>query len=426
MDATTPPTVPQAVQTTAPRAVPREFLPALEGLRAVACLGIIVTHAAFQTGNDTGAVLNRILARTDFFVPVFFALSGFLLWRRHSADFVASDAEMRGGRGHRLAGYYVRRFARIMPAYLVVVVVVLVLFPVSRGTGPVPAAANLLLLQNYVPDGLVGGLTHLWSLCVEMFFYLVMPLLGMAVGGRSRRTRVTVIVLVAVLSSLWPFIAGPRGDGLNPHIMPWAFFGSFGVGLLAAEAEGWLRDHGQDAAPRAATVRRWAGRRYLWTPLALVVLVLASVDGPEGLTAATSAEFFRRTLCGVVFAAALVVPLALEPRSRVLDSGVMQALGRWSYSVFLWHMALLSLVFPLLGINLFSGGYATFLLVAFATAAVSVPVAAVSYSLVEDPVRRAVSRWWSGRSEGAGRQRRADQLDQVGTTTAVRHTTSTS
>ncbi|MDN6619241.1 MAG: acyltransferase family protein, partial [Corynebacterium variabile] len=60
------------------------FLPALEGLRAVAALGIILTHAAFQTGNDTGAVINRIIARTDFFVPVFFALSGFLLWRRHA------------------------------------------------------------------------------------------------------------------------------------------------------------------------------------------------------------------------------------------------------------------------------------------------------------------------------------------------------
>src|SRR5690625_3215502 len=57
------------------------FLPSLEGLRAVASMGIIGTHVAFQTGHDVGALWERILGRFDFFVAVFFVLSGFLLWR---------------------------------------------------------------------------------------------------------------------------------------------------------------------------------------------------------------------------------------------------------------------------------------------------------------------------------------------------------
>ena len=73
---------------------PAPFLPALEGLRAIACSGIIITHVAFQTGADTGNLLNRMMARTDFFVPVFFALSGFLLWRRHRADFAVSTSHL--------------------------------------------------------------------------------------------------------------------------------------------------------------------------------------------------------------------------------------------------------------------------------------------------------------------------------------------
>lgn len=402
MSTTTPPQ--KTGQPTGRTTGQRPFLPALEGLRAVAALGIIVTHTAFQTGNDTGAVVNRIMARTDFFVPVFFALSGFLLWRRHFAD-----------RGD-WRGYYVRRFGRIMPAYLVVVVVVLVLFPVAGDPGPLQVTATLLLLQNYVPDGLVGGLTHLWSLCVEMFFYLVMPLLALAVGRRSRRTRVVVIVGVAVLAALWPFLAGPRTGGINPHIMPWAFSGSFCVGLLAAEAEGRMLDAGGGGSSRSVeSVRRWAGRRWLWAGLAAVILVAASFDGPEGLTAASPAEFFRRTTCGVLFAAALVVPVALQPRSRFLESPVMQALGRWSYSVFLWHMALLSLVFPLTGVGLFSGGYLALLVVTVVTVALTVPVAALSYSLVEEPARRAVSRWWSSR-----------RADGNGRTTAVRQATNSS
>ncbi|WP_313358881.1 acyltransferase family protein, partial [Corynebacterium variabile] len=200
------------------------FLPALEGLRAVAALGIILTHAAFQTGNDTGAVINRIIARTDFFVPVFFALSGFLLWRRHASDFTFS-AEGRC----RWAGYYVKRLGRIVPASLAVVIIVIAFFPVAGDPGVLQIVANLLLLQNYVPDGMIGGLTHLWSLCVEMFLYLVMPLLALAVGRRRRAVRVAAIVTVGVLSALWPFLAGPRTGDLNPHIMPWAFFGSFCV-----------------------------------------------------------------------------------------------------------------------------------------------------------------------------------------------------
>ena len=365
------------------------FLPALEGLRAVAALGIILTHAAFQTGNDTGAVINRIIARTDFFVPVFFALSGFLLWRRHASDFTFSAEGRR-----RWADYYVKRLGRIMPASLAVVIIVIAFFPVAGDPGVLQIVANLLLLQNYVPDGMIGGLTHLWSLCVEMFLYLVMPLLALAVGRRRRAVRVAAIVTVGVLSALWPFLAGPRTGDLNPHIMPWAFFGSFCVGLLAAETEGWLAEVG---GPRAATVRRWAGRRLLWGALAVGVLVLASFGGPEGLSSASPGEFACRTTCGVAFAAALVVPVALAPRSRFLESTVMQALGRWSYSIFLWHMAILSLVFPLLGISLFSGGYVVMLLVFAVTAALSVPVAALSYALVEDPARRAVSRWWRAR-----------------------------
>lgn len=393
------------------------FLPALEGLRAVASIGIVATHVAFQTGNDTGNLVNRMLARTDFFVPVFFALSGFLLWRSHCRDF--NDVRTGPGR-HRWATYYVKRLGRIMPAYLVLVVLVLALFPVAKDPGTVPVLANLLLLQNYVADGLVGGLTHLWSLCVEMFFYLVLPLLAVAVGRRSRRTRVTVIVAVGAFSALWPFLVGERSGDLNPHIMPWAFFGSFGVGLLAAEAEGWLS---QAAPDRVRRIRRWAGRRALWILLAVAMVGIAASDGPEGLAAASPGEFARRTTYGVIFAAALVVPLALRPESRVLGHPVMQALGRWSYSVFLWHMAVLSLVFPLLGIGLFRSGYLVALVVWGVTVAFSVAVAALSYSLVEDPARRAVSRWWSARGRrGADSASGTPAGPRAENTTAVRHT----
>ena len=69
----------------------------------------------------------------------------------------------------------------------------------------------------------------------------------------------------------------------------------------------------------------------------------------------------------------------------------MQALGRWSYAIFLWHIPVLSLVFPLLGIGIFNGHT---LLVLVATVALTIPVAALSYALVEEPARRGINNWW--------------------------------
>ncbi|KGM18691.1 acyltransferase family protein [Corynebacterium auriscanis] len=370
--------------TTSPR--PR-FLPALEGLRAVACCGIIVTHVAFQTGADHGSLFNRMMARTDFFVPVFFALSGFLLWRGHHGSFSHSydAANLR-----TLAGYYVKRVGRIMPAYWVTVAAVLLVFPVAENPNALAVIANFFLAQIYVDGGLVGGLTHLWSLCVEMAFYLVMPVLAIVIGRRNRALRVAIIVALSTLSFGWAFIpafvAAPGPGELNPHIMPPAFTAWFGVGLLSAELEGI-------SGPRAERIISRL-RPVFWL-LAIAMLVVAASDGPEGLTHAEPAEFARRTLYGLVFAASLITPYALAPRSAFFESPWMQALGRWSYSIFLWHMAMLSLVFPLLGIGLFSGHTALVLVTTFG---LTVPVAALNYALVEEPARRWINAWWKRRS----------------------------
>ena len=58
----------------------RGFLPAVEGMRACAAMGVVLTHVAFQTGTS-GGVIGRLLHRFDLAVAVFFALSGFLPWR---------------------------------------------------------------------------------------------------------------------------------------------------------------------------------------------------------------------------------------------------------------------------------------------------------------------------------------------------------
>ncbi|WP_297450856.1 acyltransferase [uncultured Corynebacterium sp.] len=379
------------------------FLPSLEGLRAVASMGIIGTHVAFQTGHDVGALWERILGRFDFFVAVFFVLSGFLLWRSHRSGYGGiprrkAPADTDGGRKKSWAKYYKKRIARIMPAYWVLVLIVLIALPVGSGADLKVWLTNLTLTQVYFSDSLHGGLTHLWSLSVEVAFYISLPLFAIGLSRldphRQQGHRIAAISLLALLSFGWPYLPLPYPEGVNPHIQPIAYFSWFAVGMILAELES-LQGVDTDAArAKVETMQRWARRRPLWLVIAIAALVLASYLGPEGLVELTNWEFTRRLLCGLVFGAAIIGPWTLAPESRFLEHPVMQALGRWSYGIFLWHVAMLSIAFPLLGVKLFTGHL---LSVTIVTVALSIPVAAASYALVEEPARRFFARNWVNR-----------------------------
>ena len=141
----------------------RRFLPAVEGMRACAAIGVVITHVAFDTGHY-GGIDGRLFGRFDLAVAVFFALSGFLLWRSHAAA-------ARGLASRPSTGHYLRsRVVRIMPAYLVAVVVILTLLPDGNHPNLIVWLANLSLTQVYVPLTLTAGLTQMWSLSVEVSF----------------------------------------------------------------------------------------------------------------------------------------------------------------------------------------------------------------------------------------------------------------
>lgn len=342
-------------------------LPELDGLRGCAALGIVVTHVSFQTGTGWG-----IAERFDYFVAVFFALSAFLLWRRRHL--------------HTTRDYAWSRVARLAPAYLVCVVLVLALLPDAHSVTLTQVLSNLTSTQIYVVDGLAPGLTQLWSLCVEFAFYLVLPALAWLMRGWNRQQRMAAFLAAAVLSWGWgfvPFVADFDKGDVNSQIWPPAYASWFVVGLLAAEAEGLRLPRWVERALRI----RWA-----WWLLAAGCLWLASREwfGPRGLEHPEPGEFARRIIVGAVFGACVLVPVALAPRAEksVLASEVFQALGRWSYSLFLWHVAVLAVVFPLLGVPMFSGSVAHFGVVLVATVVLSLLVSAVSYVVVEEPGRR--------------------------------------
>jgi peptidoglycan/LPS O-acetylase OafA/YrhL len=357
----------------------RSFLPAVEGMRACAAMGVVVTHVAFQTGHSSG-VSGRLFGRFDLAVAVFFALSGFLLWRGHAA--AARDLGSRPRTGHYLRS----RVVRIMPAYLVAVVVILSLLPDSDHASLTVWLANLTLTQIYVPLTLTGGLTQMWSLSVEVSFYLALPVLALLARRIPVAARVPVIAALGALSWAWGWVPlAHAGSGINPLNWPPAFFSWFAAGMLLAE---WV--HSGIGLPH-----RLARRRVLMAIVAVLAYLVAAspLAGPEGLIPGTATQFAVKTAMGSLVAFALVAPLVLDRLDtphRVLGTTGMVTLGRWSYGLFIWHLAALAMVFPVIGTFPFTGRMAEVLVL---TLIFGWAIAAVSYALVESPCREALRRW---------------------------------
>ncbi|WP_442931665.1 acyltransferase family protein [Mycobacterium sp. 050128] len=353
-------------------------------MRACAAMGVVITHVAFQTGHSSG-VDGRLFGRFDLAVAVFFALSGFLLWRGHAA--AVREPGPDGFRGPSIGHYLRSRVVRIMPAYLVAVVVILTLLPDADHASPTVWLANLTLTQIYVPLTLTGGLTQMWSLSVEVTFYLALPILALLARRIPVRARVPAIAALGALSWGWgwlPLFSGHSASG-NPLNWPPAFFSWFAAGMLLAE---WV--HSPIGLPH-----RLARRRMLMAAIALAAFLVAAspLAGPEGLTPGTAAQFAVKTSMGSIVAFALVAPLVLDritTRHRLLGSAGMVTLGRWSYGLFIWHLAALAMVFPVVGTFPFTGNMPTVLVL---TLVFGFAIAAVSYALVESPCREALRRW---------------------------------
>ena len=362
----------------------RSFLPAVEGMRACAAIGVVITHVAFQTGHSSG-VDGRLYGRFDLAVAVFFALSGFLLWRGHAAA-------ARGLGSRPSTGHYLRsRVVRIMPAYLVAVVVILALLPDADHPNLTVWLANLSLTQVYVPLTLTHGLTQMWSLSVEVTFYLALPILALLAAGLPVRARVPAIAALGVASWFWGWIPFVAPAGLNPLNWPPAFFSWFAAGMLLAE---WV--HSPIGWPH-----RLARRRVLMAFVVVVAYLVAAspLAGPAGLVPSSAAQFTVKTAMGALVAAGLVAPLVLDRPDtghRVLGTRPMVTLGRWSYGIFIWHLAALTMVFPVIGEFSFRGRMPEVLLL---TLIFAIAIAAVSYALVESPCREALRRWESRRRQ---------------------------
>jgi peptidoglycan/LPS O-acetylase OafA/YrhL len=320
-----------------------ERVASLTGIRAVAALLVMATHAAYATGQYTHGYVGLVYSRMEAGVPIFFVLSGFLLFGPW-VKAVTSD-----GPPPSVSRYARHRVRRIMPAYLVTVLVAYIVYH-FRMAGPNPGHSwmglfrNLTLSQIYTDHYLYSylhqGLTQMWSLAVEVVFYVLLPVLAyvLLVVLCRRRWRPGLLLAglagLALITPAWLILVHTTDvlpDGARlwlPTYLSW-FIGGMMLAVL------------QPMGMRAYAM--------VCVPLALVCYFIVST--PIAGEPTTSPSELREALAKAgfygVIAALLVAPLALGDRgwyARFLASRPMVFLGEISYEIFLIHLLTMDLV----------------------------------------------------------------------------------
>lgn len=320
-------------------------VPALDGLRGIAVLAVLVFHAwpALFPGGFVG-------------VDMFFVLSGFLIT-------VGLVRQVDAGGGVRLGSFWMRRVRRLVPALVLALVGSTALawlavseFPAGlrrEWLGALTYTSNWLMIvdgNDYFNAATPPLFEHLWSLAIEEQFYVVWPLLllGVLLLCRPRQDTARAargadalrmgVVLALALASAVGMAAGQLAGAATTRL----YFGTdthaFGLLFGATVALGLAHvarpEHG-GPEPSTGPVRTGLA----WVGLAVLTLAFFTVDGTAG-----------STYLGVLAAlSALVALLVLhvvqgsrrDSFSRAVSGEFLSWWGRRSYGAYLWHWPLL-------------------------------------------------------------------------------------
>jgi peptidoglycan/LPS O-acetylase OafA/YrhL len=377
--------------------------PHLDALRALGATMVVATHVGFQTARTIEGPFSATLARLDFGVALFFVISGFLLFRpvAHASALGLSRPEIRT--------YLRRRAVRILPAYWLAVVLALVLLPQNDGSGPATWVRQAFLVQIYQAGWQRHGLTQTWSLCTEVAFYLLLPVLAALVlgrvGGRWRPKRAAAVLSGLVAVSLGWHVLAMTWSGLDQRVAgQWlpAYLSWFAAGMLLALAYTEVTTGPEtDAAARSWHLpRRVAESPGACWVMACAVFAIATTPlaGPRSLEALpTAGESVMKNLLYVTAAVLLVLPAVFPPRGArgldVLRSAPLRWLGQISYGIFLYHLVVLELLVRWRDQALFTGSWVELFLL---TWILTVGVAALSYYVLERPLLQRAHRRTAG------------------------------
>lgn len=356
-----------------PRHFTLQYNPALDGLRGVAILLVILSHAHVPLFD--GAFLG---------VDIFFVLSGFLITSLLLIEWRA-NGQLDYWR------FYRRRFYRLMPALLLFLAAYVLLAPLLWPT-LTDVYSDALWSALYLADyGIAffdrpGTLLHMWSLSVEEHFYLLWPLVLAFYLRRTQPSKALGGSAWKMIAALWLTATLWRAFWVGQEQAFYAIFFRFDTrvsGLLAGALLAAVLVERPAFIDALAKQMRYA----LWLPLMVPILMSLAWDD-------YSALLWGMTLveCATVVILVAILPSLDAHRglvSEMLSTPVLVGLGRLSYGVYLWH-------YPV--VRYLRAEFSWPVVVVLGTA-ISVALAAFSYYSVE--------RWALRRRDGSDRASKA-------------------
>jgi peptidoglycan/LPS O-acetylase OafA/YrhL len=358
-------------------------------MRALAAFGVVFAHVGYLSQTIARHRYGAGVANLSIGVAVFFAISGFLLYRPFF------NSEISAAPRPAATDFLRRRVLRIVPAYWLALTV-LAIYPGLPLVHSNEWWRYYFFLQVYSPLFAIFGLTVAWSLCIEVTFYALLPLYAALTRLLSRRLtplgRVRFQLVVIVTLGLGSFVLRIVDFHSVLGLTIAEYFDWFAVGMVMAVLS--VARRAGIWSPRP--VEYLASRPVLcWGAAAAVYLLLAALltSAPLHNNYSDLQRLIQHAL-SAPFALLVLWPAVFDgdrlgwPR-RVLAWRWLAWLGLISYGIYLWHA-------PLAGVFL-AHGVSSWWPMLFGTIAVTIVCAAGSYYVVERPILRFKNRPSRGR-----------------------------
>lgn len=386
----------------------RPFIGSLTGLRFVAAASVAVGHGALSLRHDW---LSQLVAQfSSIGMTLFFVLSGFVLWLNYADSFQTAAF------GAALRSFAVARFARLYPMYALVVFGITGYLLMARGVDLRALGFILTMTQAWFPAlggtmmvAVISSLQHLWSISVELFFYLIFPLVCLSLRSVRQLRSIMMLALlnlvlfaalIAASFKYGPDLLSVVAPSLRDGGMQWLTYYSpllhvsqFLAGCFAAMT--YLRLEGRRIGPGEGAL---VGLLFWLSIAGLFAIPGVLLLQPDWGDFAVAIEVAVR-LVEIVCFPVLLLATSRYGHVAFLGKSVAVMGGEFSYSFYLLHPFLIRLA--MIG-NPESPSVVEFVLRLGLYVAIVTVVASTTYTLIEVP-----SRAWLRRVLGTRAPREA-------------------